>query len=410
VSQLGLGLDGVVVVSSAAPGRARGRRPEVEGGTQLSLLDPARRAEARTLPAPPGAARPTAAPAVSTPRADAPLFAPRGPASPTARSTTPSSNATPRTSALGPTPGPTPLAASEARPSPGARLLSEARPAPGLTSEGRPTPGLTGEARPTPGPTVPARPARPARASAAPALGPAPSTPARARRRPAIAAEIRLEAELGQRLPVPVLVRVTDNTSTMISFRRRGRALYVRAHRMFGEAPPPVLDALALFVSKDEIPKDTAKLLDEWIDRHRDVLNEARSDALRIQPFGEAHDLQAMFDRLNTQHFGGKIQATITWTRAAKGQRRTSIHMGTYSDELKLIRIHPALDQAWVPEHFVEFVVFHEMLHQVHGVAGHGEARRAVHTPAFRADEKRFPRYAEARRWEKDNLRRLLRY
>lgn len=397
MSQLGLGLDGVVVVSSAAPGRARGRRPEVEGGTQLSLLDPARRVEARGLPAPPGAARPSAAPAVSTPRADAPLFAPRGPASPTARSTTPSSNATPRTSALGPTPGPTPLAASEARPSPG------------LTSEGRPTPGLAGEARPLPSPTL--APSPPARGRPpASVLGPAPSTPARARRRPAIAAEIRLEAELGQRLPVPVLVRVTDNTSTMISFRRRGRALYVRAHRMFGEAPPPVLDALALFVSKDEIPKDTAKLLDEWIDRHRDVLNEARSDALRIQPFGEAHDLQAMFDRLNTQHFGGKIQATITWTRAAKGQRRTSIHMGTYSDELKLIRIHPALDQAWVPEHFVEFVVFHEMLHQVHGVAGHGEARRAVHTPAFRADEKRFPRYAEARRWEKDNLRRLLRY
>lgn len=366
MSQLGLGLDGVVVVSSAARGRARDRRPEALSGTQLSLLDAARRAEARAVPTSPGAPRPAAPVAPATPRADAPLFAPRGPGLPTGR--TPSGpDATPRTSALGPAAGPPPLS----------------------TGEG---------------------PARPARVPAAPVLGPAPSTPARARRRPAIAAEIRLEAELGQRLPVPVLVRVTDNTSTMISFRRRGRALYVRAHRMFGEAPPPVLDALALFVSKDEIPKDSAKLLDEWIDRHRDVLNEARSDALRIQPFGEAHDLQAIFDRLNTLHFAGKIQATITWTRAAKGQRRTSIHMGTYSDELKLIRIHPALDQAWVPEHFVEFVVFHEMLHQVHGVAGHGEARRAVHTPAFRADEKRYPRYAEARRWEKDNLRRLLRY
>jgi hypothetical protein len=396
VSQLGLGLDGVVVVSSAARGRARDRRPEALSGTQLSLLD-ARRAEARALPTPPGAQRPSPAPipraeapTSTTPRADAPLFAPRGPSAPTARAT-PSSDASPRTSALGPTSGVPPLSAGEG-PTPGARPLS--------AGAGRPMPSPTGE-----GP-----PARPVRMPAAPALGPAPSTPARARRRPAIAAEIRLEAELGQRLPVPVLVRVTDNTSTMISFRRRGRALYVRAHRMFGEAPPPVLDALALFVSKDEIPKDSAKLLDEWIDRHRDVLNEARSDALRIQPFGEAHDLQAMFDRLNAQHFAGKIQATITWTRAAKGQRRTSIHMGTYSDELKLIRIHPALDQAWVPEHFVEFVVFHEMLHQVHGVAGHGEARRAVHTPAFRADEKRFPRYAEARRWEKDNLRRLLRY
>lgn len=382
MSQLGLGLDGVVVVSSAARGRARDRRPEALTGTQLSLLDAARRA-----PPAPGARPPPASPAPAA-RPEAPLFAPRSP----------------------------PLTASGTAPTPTVSAGAVAAEGPARTTAPAPlSPPATRPTTPALGPGV-ARPGPPVRAPAAPRpsapalVGPVPSTPARARRRPAIAEEIRLEAELGQRLPVPVLVRVTDNTSTMISFRRRGRALYVRAHRMFGDAPAPVLDALALFVSKDDIPKDSAKLLDEWIDRHRDVLNEARSDALRIQPFGEAHDLQAIFDRLNAQHFAGKIQATITWTRAAKGQRRTSIHMGTYSDELKLIRIHPALDQAWVPEHFVEFVVFHEMLHQVHGVAGHGEARRAVHTPAFRADEKRFPRYAEARRWEKDNLRRLLRY
>ena len=239
---------------------------------------------------------------------------------------------------------------------------------------------------------------------------PTPVLPPRRAPRSVLAGHVRLEEALRARIGPQVLLRLTENTSTMISFKRRGRALYVRAHEMFTDAPDDVLDALALFVTKEHIPKKEASLLDGWIERHRELLTEARAEVLRIQPFGETHDLSAMFDRLNATCFQGKIEAKITWTRAAKGQRRTSIHMGTYSDELKLIRIHPALDQAFVPDFFVEFVVFHEMLHQVHGVMGHGEGRRAVHPPAFRADEKRFPRYAEARRWEKDNLKRLLRY
>ncbi len=355
MAQLGLGLDGVLVVSPGSSGlgadggaRRRDRRGPGATADQLSLLDGLASRKLPSIPAP------AASPPVRL--AEAPRAAPAPPPALTPALTPP----------LTPLVAPSPAQAKPPRP----RAAS----------------------MPLPVPRMPA------------------SVPASARRRPAIAEEIKLEAELGPRIGAPVLVRVTDNTSTMISFRRRGRALYVRAHRMFAAAPPEVLDALAHFVSRDDIPREEAQRLDKWIEKHRDVLNEARSDALRVQPFGEAHDLTAIFDRLNAAHFGGKIEATITWTRAARGQRRTSIHMGTYSDELRLIRIHPALDQAWVPEMFVEFVVFHEMLHQVHGVAGHGEGRRAVHPPAFRADEKRFPRYAEARRWEKDNLRRLLRY
>lgn len=356
VTQLGLGLDGVLVVTPDARTRERERRLRAASADQLSLLDDltARRAATEPRVTPAGEARTI--------------------------------------------PSPEPRAPIPARDAPPARL--------GLVRPILGAPAISPAAVPPP-----SRAPAGSRLSPPPRVAPpAASLEPSRRRRPAISEEIRLEAELGRRIGTPILVRVTDNTSTMISFRRRGRALYVRAHRMFAAAPPEVLDALAHFVSRDDIPKDEAQRLDAWIEQHRDVLTEARSDALRIQPFGETHDLSAIFDRLNATLFAGRISATITWTRAAKGQRRTSIHMGTYSDELRLIRIHPALDQAWVPELFVEFVVFHEMLHQVHGVAGHGEGRRAVHPPAFRADEKRFPRYAEARRWEKDNLRRLLRY
>jgi hypothetical protein len=166
---------------------------------------------------------------------------------------------------------------------------------------------------------------------------------------------------------------------------------------------------LAAFVSEDRRAAALTRRLDAFIETHKDRLNEARAEALRIVPLGEFHDLQAIFDALNVRYFGGKVDAQITWTRSARKLRRTSIHMGTYSDELKLIRIHPALDQAFVPRFFVEFVVYHEMLHQVHKAPETG-GRRVVHSAEFRRDEQRFAQYREARRWETQHLSRLLKY
>lgn len=266
--------------------------------------------------------------------------------------------------------------------------------------------------------SAPARPSpnRPAARERPRPLGVVPppkaeKTPKKSRKTGAdIRQQVELERQLKAEIGSPVLVSFTDNTSTMISFKRRGKAFYLRVHRMFGAAPPEVIAALASFVTKDKTTAKEAKLLDDWIEAHRDSLNSARADALKPQPFGEVYDLVAIFEGLNQRYFSGKIVAQITWTRAAKNQRRTSIHMGTYSDELRLIRIHPALDQAWVPKFFVEFVVFHEMLHQVHQLGPHQGGRREVHSRAFRRDEARFFEYREARAWERQNLRRLLRY
>ena len=83
--------------------------------------------------------------------------------------------------------------------------------------------------------------------------------------------------------------------------------------------------------------------------------------------------------------------------------------MGVYFHEQKVIRIHPALDDDRVPLHFVEMVVFHEMLHQVFPPELDEDGRRIVHGPSFRAAERRFPGYERARAWEKAHLHLLLR-
>ena len=120
-----------------------------------------------------------------------------------------------------------------------------------------------------------------------------------------------------------------------------------------------------------------------------------------------------MFDALNDAYFQGSIRAQIGWGRMPMRRRRKSIRLGVYDHQTREIRIHPALDRPEVPAFFVEFIVFHEMLHQLFPSSGEdgaprGSSRRVHHPRAFRDREKAFPLYATALRWEKENLRLLL--
>jgi hypothetical protein len=82
--------------------------------------------------------------------------------------------------------------------------------------------------------------------------------------------------------------------------------------------------------------------------------------------------------------------------------------LGVYLPGVQLIRIHPALDQAFVPRFFVEFIVYHELLHHViPPVRVNG--RYQIHSPRFHQRERDFPAYAQAIAWRKQSLQRLLR-
>ena len=250
--------------------------------------------------------------------------------------------------------------------------------------------------------------------------------------RPApVVATDRVEAGLRARLGPKVIVRLTQNQSTMISFRERRGVLYLRLHTMFAQAPDAIVDAIARFVSGDGYGRAHADRLDAWIETHRPAKSEKPRRPPR--PFGEVHDLQAIFDELNATQFDGRIEARITWgegrpiprSTSTSGARsgaasagrsprrspksRSSMQLGAYDEEAGEIRIHPALDQTWVPRFFVASVVFHEMLHEKHD-APLKNGRRQVHSARFLAEERRYPDYARARAWEAAHLDRLLAY
>jgi hypothetical protein len=205
-----------------------------------------------------------------------------------------------------------------------------------------------------------------------------------------------------------VLVKLTDNRSTVISFQWRRSVLYLRLHRCFGAAPPPVLKALAAFCGVGRWTPAKSRLLDRYVDGAAEAPTRAGRSPGPLRAQGAVHDLQTIFDRLNADCFGGRIDARITWGTARRGRRR-SIRLGSYIDDLRLIRIHPALDQAFVPAWYVAAVVHHEMLHQVHGIERDASGRRQIHSPAFRAEERRYPDHQRAKAWEAAHIGRLLR-
>ena len=201
-----------------------------------------------------------------------------------------------------------------------------------------------------------------------------------------------------------VTLRYTKNRSTMLSFREDDSVLRVRLHRMFADATRGEMLALAAYLRDGDV--EAGKVLDRFIRQHKDEFREP----VTVQPVGRFHHLQEMFDELNRDYFHDSCKAFITWGKAAaRRRRRRSIQLGSYVSNERLIRIHPCLDQAFVPRYYVAWVIFHEMLHEVFGIEGnHG--RRSLHPPEFMAIEESYPDYIECKKWEEANIHRLLRY
>ena len=182
----------------------------------------------------------------------------------------------------------------------------------------------------------------------------------------------RVADEIAEVLGERVRLTVHDNRSTMVSFRRAGGALHYRVHHMFLEAPRRggagagrLRRAAGAGAGRGAAParrREAGGRIDAFVRARRDRIGAPRVG--RLQPRGRAHDLQAIFDRLNAAEFEGAIEARIGWGAVRPGRRRRTVKTGVYLHDARVIRIHPTLDRPEVPEFYVAAVVFHEMLHQ----------------------------------------------
>jgi len=189
------------------------------------------------------------------------------------------------------------------------------------------------------------------------------------------------------------------NANSAISFRE-GR-LAVRLSDLWQGAPAQVLEALAeILIAKmfrRESPAHAATLYRRWLNR-QDVRRSlqtvklVRGRKFVSSPRGRAWDLDEIFDELNVKYFNGLMQRPqLGWSRRVS---RTTL--GHYDPSHNAIILSRLLDSPDVSRLAVEYVLYHEMLH-LHYPVDHSGARRCVHTPEFKAHEKLFPQFKEAK-------------
>ncbi len=217
-------------------------------------------------------------------------------------------------------------------------------------------------------------------------------------------AAIRLHRELEEAVGAVVDLAITNNRRRMVTAKKRRNRHEFRIHHMFVDAEPGVVAALAGLSRGDSAARDEVRA---YVKANRDAI-EFQADPADYQSKGTFHDLAELLESAMEFLPEGceRPNPVITWGRKGKGKR--SIRFGSFDFDQNLIRIHPSLDDEWVPAFFVEFVVFHELLHAVFPPEIVG-GRREIHTEAFRAWEQTYPRFDEAITWEKEHIEEFLR-
>ena len=78
---------------------------------------------------------------------------------------------------------------------------------------------------------------------------------------------------------------------------------------------------------------------------------------------GNAVDLLAMHTLVHSQWFADCPYVPVAWSRHSYGPQR-SIRFGSFRRHPRPeIRLHPRCNQPWVPDFFIEYILFHEWCH-----------------------------------------------
>lgn len=208
------------------------------------------------------------------------------------------------------------------------------------------------------------------------------------------------------KIEVEIALRPGDRRAHL---RRSGAKYRLDLHPVFQEARPVHLHAVADMIQKRD--PFSEQIVDAFFHQKSSRIRSEYGATRRVAlyPYGRVYNLMSMYRRLNEEHFDGRVRAYVTWgKRSPRGRKRWSIRFGSYDAATRIIRVHPLLDSEAVPRYFVEYIVYHEMLHQA-APEEIRRGRRIVHTEEFLRREREFPHFKKAIEWERENTRSLLR-
>jgi len=202
--------------------------------------------------------------------------------------------------------------------------------------------------------------------------------------------------------------RVFAYRRSFIRLNRRGRDFRLGIHPDLLQAPEEILRASIRLIFTRIFRRRPDPLDVERVRSYSRECQTAPPSASRrpptslLPPAGRHHDLERLFRRVNDELLGGAVTvARLGWSR-----RPTRRKMAWYLTDEDCIVVSRLLDDPRIPHYFLEFILYHEMLHALCPARQSG-GRLIYHHREFRAMEKAFPRYEEVRRFEAQ-LPRLL--
>lgn len=214
-------------------------------------------------------------------------------------------------------------------------------------------------------------------------------------------AERFLENYLREQVNKPLLLILTDNSSSMLSVREKQNDISVRLHRIFLNADKRVLDEVVSFVKKKS---GKTPAIREFICKYQDCLKARKSRRVPLNPSGKFYNLVEIFNALNREYFNSRISARITWGKRSPRYTVKNRTLGSYRKETNTIRINPVLDSNRVRRYVIEFIVYHEMLHAAIDTALQN-GRMRIHSKEFKQRERIYKHYHKAIAWEKNKFR-----
>jgi predicted metal-dependent hydrolase len=197
-----------------------------------------------------------------------------------------------------------------------------------------------------------------------------------------------------------ISLTITDNTASMVSVVKKGDSIAVRLHRMFLSAGTDVMEELARFI---KIRKGETPLLRNFVRDNSAAIRERIPRRMTVTTKGKHHDLRQIYDSINGEYFDGRVTTPVTWGSGSPKYAVRKRTLGSYSRHTNTLRINHVLDRKTVPRYFVEFVLYHEMLHADMGIRERS-GRRMMHSKEFRRRERLFRHYERAMAWEKKRM------
>jgi hypothetical protein len=205
----------------------------------------------------------------------------------------------------------------------------------------------------------------------------------------------------GQRETPPFIVQFYPYSGLNNTIRIRKGKVHIRISDALTGAPDRILTSIIVILLhrlfRRPVPEREAAIYREYVrcpemrQRVR-LIREQRGTRYFTHPAGHVFDLRDLFNQVNRDYFSGELQIRhLSWSR--RRSRRVLAH---FEPGLQAIVVNRRLDNPKVPRYVLEFVLYHEMLHLMFGECRQN-GRRRLHHPDFRAAERVFPHYRQAK-------------